>query len=541
MSNIHICTQMVLESELQAKADMLSIQENPKNGHGLTASDGIPGAGHPLALAVPVGSQWRNGRIIRVKLLNGSEKIQTKIKQYASVWNEFSGVTFVFSEADNAEVRVNVDESGKSWSTIGTDCLAVPVGQQTMNFGWLTDDTQDMEFSRVVTHEFGHALGCIHEHQSPAGGIPWDKEKAYEYYMSFNKWSREEVDRNIFDYYTFTLSRFSEVDKTSIMMYEIPASITTDGYHTVQNTRLSDTDKTFIAGVYPKDGAANAGLKTGPDVSKFSTMEIRPYNTAIPNNSKTVKFSKDFEKPPNMAVGLNWLDISCDYNIRVTAYADDVKNDSAVLHCDAWSDTILYTAGCVALQVAQNDTDFQVGKFNTTDDHPWYQPQEKTSRRINFSRPYKSAPKMVVWLSMLDMDKGFNWRVTATATKKDRFGFTMNIDTWSDSILYGATAHWIAYPIDKKGVTSGVYNASDIRPASEPKLENLGRVNFPVKTFERNPMVLTGLNRLDIDCKRNLRVKLGATGISASGMDWRIESWFDSILYDAGVSYIALS
>ncbi|KAM0351023.1 hypothetical protein ACHAPU_002803 [Fusarium lateritium] len=486
MSTIEICTQMPLGPELQANADMLSIQENPKNGHQLTVGDAVPGAGNPLALAVPVGSMWRNGRQLRVKILNGSDKIKGKIRQYAQEWNNYAGVHFVFVDSGDAEIRVNVNSDGQSWSYVGTENLAIPKNEPTMNFGWLTDSTQDKEFSRVIVHEFDHALGCIHEHQSPAGGIPWDKEKAYAYYMKGSNWSRETVDHNIFDYYSYTLSRFSDVDKSSIMMYSIPKSITTNGYFTVSNTKLSDTDKSFIAGVYPPDGAATSALKTGPDVSKFNTMEVRPWDKPEEKNSGTVKFTKTFDKPPAMAVGLNWLDVSKDANIRVSAYADDVKRDSARLHIDSWADTSLYSAACVALQVAENDPDFQVGKFSTTDDHPWNQPQAKTSRRINFPRQYKSKPTVIVWLSLLDMDKNKNWRVLATASDISPDGFTIHIDTWADTILYAATAHWIAYPGDKAGVTSGVYKASDVRPWDRPVLENLGRVEFPAKHVQES-------------------------------------------------------
>ncbi|KAI6747861.1 hypothetical protein HG531_008403 [Fusarium graminearum] len=504
---------MPIEPELQAQADMLSIQENPKNGHQLTAGDAVPGAQSPLALAIPVGSMWRNGRKLR----------------------------FVFVDSGDAEIRVNVNDNRRSWSYVGTENLAIPANKPTMNFGWLTDTNPDMEFSRVIIHEFGHALGCIHKHQSPAGGIPWDKEKAYAYYSSGNNWDRETVDRNIFDYYSFTISRFSDVDKSSIMMYEVPKSITTNGYFTVSNTKLSDTDKTFIAGVYPPSGAAASALKTGPDVSKFNTMEVRPWDKPQEKSSKTVNFSKDFDKPPSMAGGFNWLDVGNNANIRVSAYADDIKQGSATLHVDSWADTTIYSAACVALQVADNDPNFQVGKFSTTDDHPWNRPQQKTSRRINFAREFEGTPKVVVWLSLLDMDKNSNWRVLATASDVSPQGFTMNIDTWADTILYAATAHWIAYPSYKEGVTSGTYKVSDIRPWDQPRLENLGRVDFPANMFKSPPVVLTALNRLDIDKNHNLRVKLGATGISAHGMDWRIKGWFDTVLYDAGASYIALS
>ncbi|KAF5678672.1 hypothetical protein FHETE_1113 [Fusarium heterosporum] len=276
-----------------------------------------------------------------------------------------------------------------------------------------------------------------------------------------------------------------------------------------------------VPGARYQDGAATSVLNTRPGASKFSTTEVRPDYMFEAKTSGTVKFTKEFDEPPAMAVGLSCLDLAGDANIRVNAYADDITRDSATM--------------------AENDPDFQVGKFSTTDDHPWNHPQEKTSSRINFARPYKSSPTVIVWLSLLDMDKRNNWRVHTTASDISPNGFTIHIDTWGDSILYTATAHWIAYLGDKEGVASGSYKASDIRPWNRPMTNNSGRVEFPVNMFQNPPTVLTALNRLDIDCNRGLRVKLGTKGVSAQSMDWDIEGWHDTILYDAGASYIAFS
>ncbi|WP_437321271.1 matrixin family metalloprotease [Sorangium sp. So ce385] len=40
-----------------------------------------------------------------------------------------------------------------------------------MNFGWLTLESTQADVESVVLHEFGHALGLIHEHQHPENGI----------------------------------------------------------------------------------------------------------------------------------------------------------------------------------------------------------------------------------------------------------------------------------------------------------------------------------------------------------------------------------
>jgi len=59
---------------------------------------------------------------------------------------------------------------GGSWSYIGTDATKLPLESFTMNLGSVDRPT--------VLHEFGHALGLIHEHQSPfKGGFKWNREE----------------------------------------------------------------------------------------------------------------------------------------------------------------------------------------------------------------------------------------------------------------------------------------------------------------------------------------------------------------------------
>ena len=54
----------------------------------------------------------------------------------------------------------------------------------------INDSTSEEEFARSILHEFGHALGMLHEHQSPANGIPWDETKLYDYYRAHYDWDR---------------------------------------------------------------------------------------------------------------------------------------------------------------------------------------------------------------------------------------------------------------------------------------------------------------------------------------------------------------
>ena len=122
-----------------------------------------------------------------------------------------------------------------------------------MNSGWLRINTPDSEYDRVVLHEFGHALGLIHEHQNPNGNpIKWDRKKVIEYYKVTQDWDSSFVEKNIFRLYEKDKTLGTTFDEKSIMLYSIPKQLTTDGLSTARNTELSSKDKEFIGFLYPK-------------------------------------------------------------------------------------------------------------------------------------------------------------------------------------------------------------------------------------------------------------------------------------------------
>lgn len=215
---------------------------------------------------------WNVGQVLRVKLMGGTPFIRGKVRQYAEEWSKYANIRFQFVDpAESAEIRVAFD-SGGSWSLIGREALWMPFDFATMNFGWFSDNTPDSEFSRVVCHEFGHALGFVHEHQSPAAGIQWDREKAYAYFQRTQGWDRGMVDAQVFAKYSVTHTNYSVFDPTSIMEYWIPASITLDGRGVPGNTVLSATDIEFARRWYPTEPTPSHAvglLRTGDDCDEI--------------------------------------------------------------------------------------------------------------------------------------------------------------------------------------------------------------------------------------------------------------------------------
>jgi hypothetical protein len=164
--------------------------------------------------------------------------------------SDMADLTLAFvDDPTTADIRISFQEGNGSWSVIGTDCRGVPKNQPTMNFGWLRTQPSDLE--RVVLHEFGHALGLIHEHQNPIGGIQWNRDAVYHDLSGPpNNWSRETIDFNMFHSYALSEVEGTPVDTSSIMMYPIPKTWTLDGFSVGFNEHLSEQDKKFIHALY---------------------------------------------------------------------------------------------------------------------------------------------------------------------------------------------------------------------------------------------------------------------------------------------------
>ncbi len=250
--NIKMCIDRILPDNMIVEGARRAIEENPAN---VPLFRDLPGMGvgppTPVRLALVTAKKWQNGRELRVHFLDGHSTVQAKVQENAHQWSQFANIKFKFEYDPTADIRISFEHEG-SWSYIGSDALSVPRPQPTMNFGWLTPTSAEEEYRRVVVHEFGHALGCIHEHQHPEAGIPWDKEAVYRYFMGPpNNWTREEVDHNLFEKYDKTITNFSQYDKNSIMHYPISNELTIGDFEVGWNTQVSATDKAFIGTMYP--------------------------------------------------------------------------------------------------------------------------------------------------------------------------------------------------------------------------------------------------------------------------------------------------
>jgi serralysin len=246
-TEIHACMDVMPPVKLQKEAKRLAIEENPANGS--VTDDPLTGT-KAFVLRSKI---WKPGRTLRVRFLGGTPEVQEKVRQYANEWSNYTSLKFDFGDHADAQIRISFVKDG-SWSYIGTDCLTIPDDEATMNYGWFDKPVSEDEYSRVIIHEFGHAIGMPHEHQHPEVDIPWNREAVYRYYMNPpNNWSQDQVDNNLFGTYDKSQTIHGDFDRHSIMLYPIPEEFVTDPKFAVSwsNTQLSEADIEFMRTVYP--------------------------------------------------------------------------------------------------------------------------------------------------------------------------------------------------------------------------------------------------------------------------------------------------
>ncbi|KAJ2932990.1 hypothetical protein H1R20_g4094, partial [Candolleomyces eurysporus] len=208
---------------------------------------------------------WDNGQVLTCAFVEpaGDAIQQAKVISVAKEWERYANLKLDFQSAArnplSAIIRISFGKGLGSWSTVGKIALHPSVKDQaTMNFGWVFNETPEPTANEraVILHEFGHAIGYLHEHQSPRRGdkLKLKEEEAFKYFRDTQTppWTKQQVRANFLNVYNQSeVSNYSSVDLTSIMMYFMPPNLNEQGIRIPRNYELDALDKAFAFLNYP--------------------------------------------------------------------------------------------------------------------------------------------------------------------------------------------------------------------------------------------------------------------------------------------------
>lgn len=210
---------------------------------------------------------WRVG-ILKVSFKGGNKQLHHQIAEVANQWSTYGNIVFDFGHnpetntyrlwtpEDTSHIRVGFEYDGY-WSLVGNDSMdenIIKPGEITLNLSDF-DKNLPKNWEGTVLHEFGHALGFHHEHQTPAIECDFDWVKLYDYLGGApNYWTKAKVDHNLRQLTEGGLT-YSAHDVNSIMHYSFPEWMFISGAkspcYTQENHQLSEEDKQMMAMAYP--------------------------------------------------------------------------------------------------------------------------------------------------------------------------------------------------------------------------------------------------------------------------------------------------
>ena len=253
--------------------------------------------GHASALVFEDLKLWRVGALT-VSFKGGDALLHRKIAETAKIWTQYGNIEFDFGydgdtqqfrlwqPSDESHIRVGFEYKGY-WSLVGTDSddpQIVPPGGITLNLENFDNELPN-GWEGTVLHEFGHALGFKHEHQSPYLECDFDWRTVYRYFANYHNWPKAKVDHNLRQLQAGGLT-YSAHDANSIMHYGFPAwmflSKENSPCFTSRNHTLSEEDKHMMERAYPYED----NMVSNIDSTRISNLE---YLMSLPQISNDMK------------------------------------------------------------------------------------------------------------------------------------------------------------------------------------------------------------------------------------------------------------
>jgi Astacin (Peptidase family M12A) len=269
---------------------------------------------------------WNPGSSLKACFYDGEPALKAFFSRVARAWLQGAALQIDFgnspayrdcSEIPKADMRITFAQKG-NWSFVGTDSLNPKVIEKGPS---LSIETKGIPFERlnkqrmeeIVLHEVGHALGLLHEHQSPESKCEeeFNWGKIFEYGRNYLRWDERTIRTNFEAYFVSPRLRTTPYDKLSIMHYSLPEWMFKNGKNSRcyirQPTTISNLDRSTILAAYPAEShRQDKQLQSVAEIAGALMGDLNLNATQVGKIGQRISTSmKHFKRKLSLHVSLN--------------------------------------------------------------------------------------------------------------------------------------------------------------------------------------------------------------------------------------------
>ncbi|KAF9461764.1 hypothetical protein BDZ94DRAFT_793381 [Collybia nuda] len=204
-----------------------------------------------------IGRLWPNGQVLTYRFIDGHPNQHAKVAEVISKWSHFANITFKLLDEETTPPSAVIVISFKSewgcWGFVGTNALTAAGSPFTMALGGVSESPNITQRDRAfILHQFGHALGLVHEHLSPSetDAVALKEGLISKFYSSRNP--DASVGKYIDTCINASVTNYAAPDLSSVMVYAIPGEFNEGNFTVEPNATFSPLDKAFMVINYPR-------------------------------------------------------------------------------------------------------------------------------------------------------------------------------------------------------------------------------------------------------------------------------------------------
>ena len=213
------------------------------------------------SLAGKVTNLWQPNKKIKIFFETSEKELIEEILFVANEWSNYSSIKFVYEKnLKKADIHLTLKKDFGFYSAIGLQSkVLLSKNKPSMNLdpnwglekGFSEKNNFKFKYCKaMVIHEFGHALGFIHEHQREDRPFEFNIDYIKNNYLKMGMPSYKAAVENIIKKYSINRINYSDFDYKSIMIYPFKGKETLQKISIEIPLELSKNDKNKVGKIY---------------------------------------------------------------------------------------------------------------------------------------------------------------------------------------------------------------------------------------------------------------------------------------------------